>query len=110
MLRSKLAPISPTRRRSDFADAPDTLDAFDFEGVACEQQGPETFSYGLPIRRSRSDGLFDRQVTSSIFRRGSELSRASSAGICPVGLHQCTSELVQFSCIFLVVWVDLGAM
>lgn len=77
MLRSKVS-NNPDRRWSDFADVRD--------GTVLEncvsplQQEEHNFDYPLPIRRSRSDALHDRQLTSHGCRRGSELTRAPSTG------------------------------
>lgn len=79
MLRSKLVAASPERRRSDFADVPDTRDGTASEGT-CEQEEPEGFLYTEPIRRSQSDRLFDRNFSTSICRRGGEMTRPSRAG------------------------------
>ena len=83
MLRSKLS-NSPDRRRSDFADGPD-LGMGTRGGTVSEitlpQQQEEDAGYLLPIRRSRSDALHDRQLTSFVCRRGTELTRASSTGV-----------------------------
>ena len=82
MLRSKLS-SSPDRRRSDFAEGPDPgmgmRDGTVSETCTSIQQPEE--DHPLPIRRSRSDGLHDRQLTSAICRRGTELTRASSLGV-----------------------------
>ena len=84
MLRSKLS-NSQDRRRSDFADGPDsglsTRDSTVSPTCMLPQQQEEDAYYPLPIRRSRSDALHDRQLTSVICRRGAELTRASSAGV-----------------------------
>ena len=84
MLRSKLS-NSSERRRSDFADAPDlgmgTRDGTVSEMCMFPQPQEEDAYHPLPIRRSRSDGLHDRQLTSVICRRGTELTRAFSAGV-----------------------------
>ena len=81
MLRSKLS-NSPSRRRSDFADGPDpgmgTRDGTVSDIMLTQQQEEDAY---YPIRRSRSDALHDRQPTSVICRRGTELTRASSAGV-----------------------------
>jgi len=34
----------------------------------------------VPMRRSRSDALYDRQLNSTVSRRGAELPRTSSVG------------------------------
>ena len=81
MLRSKLASNSPDWRRSDFADAPDTRDGTVSEIGLPAQQEEEEFGYAAPMRRSRSDALHDRNFSSIACRRGSELARASSAGM-----------------------------
>lgn len=88
MLRSKLSPGASDRRRSDFADVLDTRDGTASEDIECEDE-PNSFSYPLPLRRSRSEGACDRLRRSTVYRRGSELSRTSSAGCPPekCGLH-----------------------
>lgn len=81
MLRSKLS-NSPDRRRSDFADGPDPArDGTVSEMCVSPQQLEEDAYYPLPIRRSRSEALHDRQLSSVHCRRGAELTRASSAGV-----------------------------
>ena len=81
MLRSKLSPGASDRRRSDFADMPDNMDGTASESSDFPAEGePDSFSYPLPLRRSRSEGACDRLRRSTMYRRGSELSRTSSAG------------------------------
>ena len=74
MLRQKLINANAERGRPDLVD-PDATDETASECaavVACDD-----FPMPAPMRRSRSDGLFDRQ---SSCRRGSEMLRPSRAG------------------------------
>ena len=82
MLRAKLAPNSPDRRRSDFADVPELRSSTLLQpGLPSQPEADETFAYPEPIRRSRSDALHDRQPSTVHSRRGADLARCSSAGI-----------------------------
>lgn len=99
MLRSKLS-SSPDRRRSDFADGPDPArDGTVSEMCMSPQQLEEDAYYPLPIRRSRSEALHDRQLSTVHCRRGAELTRASSAGVSGRA-HSCPEVLVRlrYSC------------
>lgn len=77
MLRSKLTPQVSHRRRTQTADVPDTRD-----GAASDtgQDDPEEFTHYVPMRRSRSDALYDRQLNSAGARRGADLPRTNSVG------------------------------
>ncbi len=80
MLRSKLSPQVSHMRRTQTADVQDTRDGAASECMAFGQDEPEEFTYSAPIRRSRSDALYDRQLKSTVSRRGAELPRTSSVG------------------------------
>ncbi len=78
MLRSKLSP--PVSHRRQTADVPDTRDGAASDCMAFGQDDPEEFTHYVPMRRSRSDALYDRQLNSAIARRGADLPRTSSVG------------------------------
>lgn len=80
MLRSKLSPQTSHRRRTQTADVQDIKDGAASDCMAFDQDEAEDFTYSLPIRRSRSDALYDRQINSTVSRRGAELPRTSSVG------------------------------
>ncbi|DBB03371.1 TPA: hypothetical protein ACH3X3_010743 [Trebouxia sp. C0006] len=80
MLRSKLSPQVSHRRRTQTAAVPDTRDDAASDCMAFGQDEAEEFTYSVPMRRSRSDALYDRQLNSTVCRRGADLPRTSSVG------------------------------
>ncbi len=80
MLRSKLSPQVSHTRRTQTADVQDTRDGAASDCVAFGQDEPEELTYSVPMRRSRSDALYDRQLNSTVCRRGADLPRTSSVG------------------------------
>ena len=80
MLRSKLSPQVSHRRRTQTAAVPDTRDDAASDCMAFCQDEAEEFTYSVPMRRSRSDALYDRQLNSTVCRRGADLPRTSSVG------------------------------
>ncbi len=80
MLRSKLSPQLSHTRRTQTADVQDTRDGAASDCIAFGQDEPEEFTYSVPMRRSRSDAMYDRQLNSTVCRRGADLPRTSSVG------------------------------
>ncbi|KAA6417017.1 MAG: hypothetical protein FRX49_13018 [Trebouxia sp. A1-2] len=80
MLRSKLSLQVSQARRPQTAGVQDTRDGAASDCMAFGQDEPEEFTYSVPMRRSRSDALYDRQLNSTVFRRAAELPRTSSVG------------------------------